>query len=380
MRLPDHQPGYLRTPRAPTPASSRRGNVVLLVALGLTVFLGITALVVDLGYAFAIKAELQAACDAGAHAGALQLDGTDEGVDVARDTAVTYAALNSAGGSPVIVEPWPSPGEEGVEFGHWDLDRSEFTSTGDPEEINAVKVSALRSHLPTWFSLPAFGRRTLAAGAEAIAISQKEGASEVECFLPIAVASCLLEERYDTRSIALIDLALNPAGIDNVGWFRPGANPNASWLSSQFRVCQSDGTLAVGDDINLNNGVITSVLKDIADGIATSDTRWQTSSWGPLPPQASRSGVPTAKYGHTLEGPIVVFDDDSYCSGKGGKWVETKQVAGFTWAAIFDAVTTGPASGKNIRVRLEAREGYDFGTEGGGRDYGVTWTHTALVQ
>ena len=76
--------------RAPQFASRRKGFVALYVALGLSGFLGVTALVVDLGNLFTRRAQAQRAADAAALAGALEIPkGRSQAEAVAREYSRT---------------------------------------------------------------------------------------------------------------------------------------------------------------------------------------------------------------------------------------------------------------------------------------------------
>lgn len=356
--------------------SGRRGAVVIIIALLLTVLLGFAALVVDLGYAGSVEAELQAATDAAAHSGAMQLDGTEAGVDEAYEVAEQLGAANHAGGESVELDGGSGSGSE-IATGYWDADSRSFTEVADPATTNAVQVEARRAALPAWFSAVAFGRDALEAASSAVAIQRTEGAGAVSCYLPLAVPECLITDRYGA-DVNDHDLVLNPAGIDNVGWGRVAGSPNASWLRDMFEDCEADGTVSVGDQVGLDNGVKTSVLQAIADEVEDASTYWDSDLWGPLPAQRSRSGIDSSAYGNTLEGPVLLFSDPDYCA-YGGSFTGDETVSGFAWAAIYDVVTTGPVADRNIVARLEVLDEYDLGDEGGGPDYGVTATTVALV-
>lgn len=71
----------------------RRGVVVVYVALGLTVFLGIAGLVVDMGHLYHNRAKAQRAADAAALAGALQL--AYSGTKVTADAAARNIAIQN---------------------------------------------------------------------------------------------------------------------------------------------------------------------------------------------------------------------------------------------------------------------------------------------
>jgi hypothetical protein len=120
--------------------------------------------------------------------------------------------------------------------------------------------------------------------------------------------------------------------------------------------------------------VDTPALNAIAREITSSDTSWSTSNWGTMPSRASGSAVPAADYGGTLEGPILVFDDDTYCSSSGGgSWNRTKTVAGFVWGSVYDVVSSGPASQRSIHVRLSTGVEREIGVGNEpGPDYGLT--------
>src|SRR5258707_2131415 len=79
--------------QAALPLGSRRGAVLVLVAILLTVLLGFLAFSIDLGYVEIARAELQTAADAGALAGARGL--TNCCPSTALSEAQRVAQLNS---------------------------------------------------------------------------------------------------------------------------------------------------------------------------------------------------------------------------------------------------------------------------------------------
>jgi hypothetical protein len=346
--------------------------VLVVVALSLGILLGISALVVDLGYVSAGQAQLQAAADAASHAGAMQLDGSDAGVAAASQVAVDVGGFNTVAGEPLALD-----GTTDVELGIWDSDATSFTAGGEATDINAVRVTARRDDLPAWFAHAAFGEEALAASAVSIAHRQFTGAGQVDCFLPLAVPSCFIH-LHGTETVNLYDLVLNPPGVNNAAWARPLTNPNGSWLRNQLWSCDYDGPLEVGTSLELNNGVINAALTAMADMVEASDTSWDTDKWGALPAQEPRSGIAPSSYGNTLEGPIAVFDDDSYCSSP-SPMNSTEAISGFVWGAIYEVVTSGPVAKRTIKLRLETTQAYDMGTGAGGPDYGVEYRHLALV-
>ena len=88
----------MRTPRA------QDGAVLLLVALSLTVLLGMAALVIDLGQFRAHRRQLQTAADAGALAGALQLPPFSDGSNsCTRADALERQNTNLTDGKNMVV-------------------------------------------------------------------------------------------------------------------------------------------------------------------------------------------------------------------------------------------------------------------------------------
>lgn len=72
----------------------QQGAVAIMVGLSIFILVGMLALVIDLGHLYVTKTELQNAADAAALSGAKELDGTAQGIQRARASAVQTAALN----------------------------------------------------------------------------------------------------------------------------------------------------------------------------------------------------------------------------------------------------------------------------------------------
>jgi Flp pilus assembly protein TadG len=342
-------------------ATPRRGNFAIITAIALMSILGAGALAVDTAYAFHARDQATYAAEAAALAGSLEIDGTEDGLDAAIEAAIALAAANTAGGQAVTLT------EDDIAFGRWDADVRELVTDVDVDEIDAIRVIA-RAPLQGLLGPAAFGRAIDQVSGSSVALADSARASQVECFLPVAIPSCLIEGAGE--DVQDLDMVLNPPGADNVGWGRPGANPSASWLKDQIRDCEADGAIAIGDQIRLNNGVVASAMSELADSIEASDTSWDSEVWGALPSQASKSAVARSAYGNTWEAPALVFEDDSYCDGS-GKWNGTVELTGFVWVAVYDVVTSGPADGKTIKVRVDTTREHKVGTGSSGPDWGV---------
>ncbi|MBK7756441.1 MAG: pilus assembly protein [Deltaproteobacteria bacterium] len=355
-------------------ARRREGSYAVIFAITLVVLLGFAAITIDVGYQRVVRNQLENITDASAHAGAHSLDGTNVGATAARTAAQLVASENHVADGVVTLDLNTGNAVNGdIVLGTWDFDAGEFVASADVSVVNTVQVRS-NLELSTFFAQPAFGRAAMSAQAVSYAYKPvAEGAGEVTCFLPIAIADCMFD-LYSEEELQSINLALNPAGVDNVGWARPDATPNASWVRSQIQNCQGDGALAVGDSVGLNNGVITSALSELGSAINSSSTTWDTAAWGTIPGQATRSDVSKSNYGKTLEGVIVIFDGGpDYCTGKGGSFNGSEVVSGFVFGAVYDVVNSGKASEKNISVRIDLSADRELGTKGGGRDAGVVY-------
>jgi hypothetical protein len=91
----------------PRTASNRRtrrqsGQVLAFFAIALVVLLGMTALAIDVGYAFYVKRSLQASADAAATAGALELPNPAAAIASARAYGGSAAGKNRRGNVPSV--------------------------------------------------------------------------------------------------------------------------------------------------------------------------------------------------------------------------------------------------------------------------------------
>ncbi|KAB2314591.1 hypothetical protein F8A87_00360 [Betaproteobacteria bacterium SCN2] len=92
-------------PIKPLRSKGERGQVAIMVAIVIALLIVMVGLVIDLGYLYTRKTELQNAADASALAGAKALDGSTAGINNAVNQAVALAAANSVdfGGNPVAI-------------------------------------------------------------------------------------------------------------------------------------------------------------------------------------------------------------------------------------------------------------------------------------
>lgn len=150
--------------RDPPGSRARTGAVLILTAVMLAVILALMALAVDLGYVVLVRAQLQAAADSAALAGASQIA---HGFETVFQTADRYARFHTSGGQPLRLL------RQDVELGIWDATSRTFTPTNSAP--NAVRVRVRRDALtgnpaPLFFAR-ALGRQAVDLSAEAIAMA-----------------------------------------------------------------------------------------------------------------------------------------------------------------------------------------------------------------
>jgi Flp pilus assembly protein TadG len=116
---------------------NRRGSVLVLVALMLAVFMGLSAIGADIGRFYVVTGELQTAADAAALRGAATLQLATSNFDSNVDAAVTQWArtTNRSDGDSVVIAP------DSIDVGFWDPATRMFTP-GVAVRPNAVRVKA----------------------------------------------------------------------------------------------------------------------------------------------------------------------------------------------------------------------------------------------
>jgi len=138
----------------------RRGVLILVFALFLTVCVALLALALDVGMVASVQTDLQRSADSGALAGARDLIiGRNDAIAAAKQ----FAQLNDAGTHQL------TNGEVQVEVGHWDKDSMLFER--DAEPLDAVKVTSQRQNASFFFG-KALGRNNYTTQASAIATAQ----------------------------------------------------------------------------------------------------------------------------------------------------------------------------------------------------------------
>ncbi len=339
-----------------------QGSNAILVASSITSLSGFMALALDIGFLSSARMQLQSVADVTAQAAAASLNGTDEGLEAAEALAITVAGLNEVWGDSVVLS-----GAD-VITGAWDGEAQTFTPTNVAADVNAIQIDASLASIPTLFAGLAFGQTFMQTAVTSTAVARSLGsepAGTVECYLPLAIPSCMITEGADT--IQDINLVLNPSGADNTGWARIGANPNAAFIQDQIGDCQQSGEASVDQEVQLMNGVVNSGLQELRDQInAGGNGTWNSAVWGALPAQMGGSAINAAQYGNVFEAPILILDvPDTYCT-TGGSWTGSAAISGFAWAAVYDVRTQGPAANMNIKMRIDISTERQIGSGSGG--------------
>lgn len=133
----------IRTSRGPRLTRTRRGAVVVQVAVLSTVLLGMAAMAIDIGAMYAAKTELQAAADSAALAAAGELlnSSAADPLAWARDIAKDYALRNA------VANVHAGISDSDVEFGkaifNAETGRYSFQPGGEP--VDAVRVRVART-------------------------------------------------------------------------------------------------------------------------------------------------------------------------------------------------------------------------------------------
>src|SRR6185369_3633604 len=146
------------------------------------------------------------------------------------------------------------------------------------------------------FASAAFDTPMLRPTATAIGLRAAVGAGEADCFLPIAVPECVIEDLAGTGTLEDTMFVFGSSGVNNAAWVGDStATPSASWLQSQIASIENGScaghTLSVGTDVGLNNGVVVPALNELDNAVESSTTTWSSSIWGSLPGQWTDSDI-----------------------------------------------------------------------------------------
>ncbi|MCO4745866.1 MAG: hypothetical protein KC912_13815 [Proteobacteria bacterium] len=304
--------------------SHRRGTYSAIFGITASVMLGFTAIGVDVGWQRLAMTQLANAADAGAHAGAMLLDGTDAGVTAAELRALSIAQANKVHGSSValdsadiVVGRYDVVGENDCTNNDGCWTEMGGTPTGYASGTNHPAVTAIDANavyvgaqedVTTIFAGFPFGKSSVTAANYAIArlpIVEQPG---IPCAFPMSIPECSMTDWMDEAPCgSLIRMQWSPAGSDNVGWSYTGGG-GANTIKNALATVDGDCTNAHdADDIDdgtaamtLQNGNVASaqaiIAAQLAGGTATVNgvpydystlpEGWQA-EWGACPTNVS---------------------------------------------------------------------------------------------
>lgn len=223
---------------------SQTGQVAVIVAIVIGLLILMIGLVVDLGYLYTRKTELQNAADASALAGAKELNGTATGVVAAKNKAIELAAANGVdfGGNAVTIS------ENEIEFGPlpdgpWSGFAASSASDAAANDKRFIKVDTSGiglSTVQTWFmrvfqwgfggieSTSTFGRAVAGpylSEMMPIAACALDGSTSAPC----NSANCGYElgKSYQLSEV-------NPLGAGNFYWINPVATDSSPGACAQI--------------------------------------------------------------------------------------------------------------------------------------------------
>ena len=243
----------------------QRGAVAIIVALCLTLLVGMLGLVLDLGHLYVAKTELQNAADAAALSGAKELNGRLAGINSAVTRAIEAAGRNKydLNATPVTINA------ANLEFsnspdGPW---VGVVAAQASPGDKTFLKVDTDSRSLSTWFIqvLPAATTSTQTFG---MAVAGKYAVD----ITPIGICRLpdpgTVNELGFERGVSYNVSDANPLGSGTPYWIDPESNtpgvcPVTNTNDTLPYVCTGkvSYTPVVGQTVNTNTGTSTPQLR-----------------------------------------------------------------------------------------------------------------------
>lgn len=362
---------------------ARRGNALYSVA-SMMVIISFGALAVDIGHQRGTRAELQRAVDAGAHAGAAYLDGTDDGCDAALQAAVWYANANRVDGrSPAFTE-------RDVTFARYE--QGVLTTLGECNaKANTLRIQRTIDDVSTMLAPVAFGVHAMQVTARSTVMQPPpSAATEVSCFLPIAVPQCAI------TGPGTFNFRRSSNGEDTAGWASlVSGTTNAAFFKEQLSGNNCQGA-KVSDNVLLQNGSVMAaeaVARDRinyrahSSGVALEPPDpWPTEIWDSpdWSDRLSGSRIFDRYYGrYGIGGPVMLVAAgdrnmngvDDLCDPSPPNFTGAMKMAGFAYGMIYDANSGDIA----IEINTEERFDDEVIAGGGTNPYGMTFQEPPVL-
>lgn len=409
--------------------SDERGVTAIIIGILMVVFIGIAAVVVDIGYAMATKNELHNIADGAALAATgllgdkysgmsteelliYEVDGADE-ADI-KGIAHEVAGNNQAGGVGNI-----SLADVDIQIGQWDssveaddindslrgtVNDPRFTET--PEQPDAVRVIARREAgvngpISTFFAR-IFGIDDV--GVNAIATAALTGVDKVdecELFLPVGISAAWFDLwNEETGTWCDQDIKFYPTNTIEgcAGWhtFQEGSNtPNLERILEGPMLGECNDGQATGEELEFTGGVVAAALEEMEDlydlmrdcrsgSQALQDLLLKKQEDDPdlteqdlLDACQDGDGFPIDIEGvdggsDTWTTHVVIYGWDDCDNPR-----QSIPIVGFATVQIYEVII--PPEGKLIRARVKCLS-YGPGRGGGGGEFGTMGTIPGLVQ
>jgi hypothetical protein len=317
----------------------QRGSVLIFTTALLVFLLVFTGLAVDLTFYMSAQGELQKSLDAAALAGAGKLGFDDSVFPTVRTFARDYGLFNGMHGfrgapSTVALDLNTGNADTGdIVLGIWDPTKPQgfgpgqrFAPSTDGTIVNAV-LCQKQVPVDTAF-LRLLGFNGLTVGSFAVAVANPPSTPPPDgCLFPIGVGSCPFDPRSSSTGCGSTITFITSSGKDEgAGCLAPpctntaawvnleGGNVNASYLRGAVAAAGGacpPSPLKTGDNINTSNGMVQSVMDDLATVFANKynasetyevvDSQGNTTYTGkgwkvyiPIRPRARRARSPAA--------------------------------------------------------------------------------------
>jgi hypothetical protein len=289
--------------------STQRGFVLIWVGLGMLLFLGLAALVIDAGYLYLTKKQLSVAADSGVLAGATQIVSPTDCTSTspsptsnynARVQAQVFAKSNKAGGGSgtgetkvdLALNTGNDPNGD-IVLGNFTR-RPTSTSVCDPNDpadpcfipcqqaggtpINAMRVHARRTGesgdgIATNNRVSTFFAGVLDSDFKTSGVGARATAEKiVRTSYPVAIPSCVIPPAYCPAGATCsglsdtVDLKFNNSTAQNACWTAFDSVAGASKISGYIenpKTIPCIGSVLPTTPISLTNGTNTSDLHDL---------------------------------------------------------------------------------------------------------------------
>jgi Flp pilus assembly protein TadG len=268
-----------RNPHVPTDRRSQRGQLLPYVGVVLLAFFGFAVLGVDIGRIAFTANEAQAVADSGALAAckSLSLGAVDPVSNAASVLAKDHVDGKALAVSGAISTP-SSPGTNvGIQLGNWDYTQANptFIPGGNPSNAARATSNALVNNMMA--GLIGHPQSTITRDA----VAAFSGVCRSQLVLPIALGDCWFQQFLDSGGdCSQITNFFQVPGTGNTCWTSlspsvQGASTIRGYLPSECTHGADDPPppVSIGDNINVTNGQLDSVLQTIKDCVDNHNLR-----------------------------------------------------------------------------------------------------------